>query len=243
MVLVGAVATVLVMTVLFSVANKYWGVTLTTDGLAIPKPLGQPPQVERGVGTFEFVMTQEKDRSRPVSYDPCRVIEYELNDQLAPPYTTELVHKAVATVSRATGLQFRYLGTTDRSPGYDDRPFRAAREPVLIAWTTPAVVPELEGRTAGLGGSTPRRHDLSGDLEYVTGTVALDSPALHDVLGRPGGAAQVRAIVMHELAHLVGLDHVDDTNELMHRANAGRLDFGPGDREGLAELGSGRCYH
>jgi hypothetical protein len=34
-----------------------------------------------------------------------------------------------------------------------------------------------------------------------------------------------------------------DPGELMHADNVGRLALGPGDREGLAALGSGRCFH
>ena len=35
---------------------------------------------------------------------------------------------------------------------------------------------------------------------------------------------------------------VDDTAELMYADNVGLLEFGPGDREGLAALGRGRCF-
>ena len=63
------------------------------------------------------------------------------------------------------------------------------------------------------------------------------------VLRRPNkGRAQARAIVMHELAHLVGLTHVEAPTELMNASNdSGILDFGAGDREGLRQLGMGRC--
>lgn len=46
---------------------------------------------------------------------------------------------------------------------------------------------------------------------------------------------------MHELAHVVGLDHVDDPTQLMYAENSGQLDFGAGDRAGLALLGTGEC--
>lgn len=47
---------------------------------------------------------------------------------------------------------------------------------------------------------------------------------------------------MHELAHLVGRTHVQDTNELMAEENSGRSSFGPGDMEGLRQLGGGPCF-
>jgi hypothetical protein len=41
----------------------------------------------------------------------------------------------------------------------------------------------------------------------------------------------------------VGLDHVEDPGELMYADNVGRVTLGPGDRRGLAALGSGQCFH
>ena len=73
--------------------------------------------------------------------------------------------------------------------------------------------------------------------------VALDTPQLTEIMASPNGADHARAIIVHELGHLVGLAHVDDPNELMYADNLGRLDLGPGDRRGLVALGSGRCIH
>ena len=60
-------------------------------------------------------------------------------------------------------------------------------------------------------------------------------------MDQSGGLEVARAIAMHELGHLVGLAHVDDERELMDAQNHGQVDFGPGDRRGLARLGRGRC--
>ena len=48
---------------------------------------------------------------------------------------------------------------------------------------------------------------------------------------------------MHELGHVVGLAHVHDASELMNPENVGLTRLGPGDRAGLAALGSGRCFY
>jgi predicted Zn-dependent protease len=76
----------------------------------------------------------------------------------------------------------------------------------------------------------------------VTGTVSLDAGQFPSILGRRHGPAIAQAIVMHELGHLVGLDHVDDAKQLMYPQSQGDvLDFAGGDLTGLAALGSGRC--
>lgn len=224
-------------------AHKQFGLTIGADGIAVAQPLGRPPEVGDRDGHYAFMMVQDASDS-PVAYDPCRPIEYVVNDAARPAGAEDVLAEAIAEISAATGLVFRAVGTTrdePRSAGSLRAPLR--REPVHIAWTTPSAVPELDGRVAGIGGSTARKDEYSGTQYYVTGMVALDAPQLGDVLARPGGEAQVRAIVIHELSHLVGLDHVDDPGELMYADNVGRLDLGPGDRRGLALVGAGRCIH
>jgi hypothetical protein len=77
---------------------------------------------------------------------------------------------------------------------------------------------------------------------YTNGSVALDTPDLSRMLSIPKGRAVVRAVIMHELGHVVGLAHVHDRSELMHADNHGLTTFGPGDLQGLAQLGSGHCF-
>jgi hypothetical protein len=234
---------VLLMTVgLLVGAHQLWGITPTAHWFRTPHPLGAPPAVTPGVGTFAFSAHQPGDPSRPVAYDPCREIEYEVNGALAPPGSGHIVAEAVSRIHQATGLHFRYVGRTDRLPQPEGAVVAPHRVPVLIAWTTPQVVPRLAGRTAGLGGSVVQVDRLTGELQYVTGAVSLDAPAASLVLQQPQGRQELRAIVMHELGHVVGLAHVDAPAELMASDNHGQLDFGPGDREGLAALGGGHCF-
>lgn len=225
-----------------AVSYKQFGVRITSDGVRVRSPLGTPPEVATGLGSFSFVHTQPAS-DRPVAYDPCRSVEYRVNDALAPDGGHDLLVSAIAEISAATGLQFVAVGATDDLPRRTSATLAPRRGPVLIAWTTPEVVADLAGRVAGVAGSTARKDELAGELEYLTGMVALDAPQLTGAMEDPQGAGHVRAIIVHELGHLVGLAHVDDPGELMHGDNVGRLELGPGDREGLAALGAGRCFH
>jgi hypothetical protein len=168
------------------------GLTLTTEGLSRPTPLGQAPDTATGVGTFDFAQQQPGAAEIPVTYDPCQVIHVEINNDLAPPTGDQIVRRALDEVSRATGLQFVVEGTTDRLP--DESGVTPSMgvlggdwPPVLLAWTTPDQLPDLAGEVAGVGGSQAVKDALREHWRYVTGTVALDAPALTDILQHPEG--------------------------------------------------------
>lgn len=168
-----------------------------------------------------------------------RLAELDLKHRVsgADPFPVAYAAAPVSLASRgarplATPAEHRPNRQRDR---YGDR-----WAPVLLAWTTPQQDARLEGETAGIAGSVPQSTGMSGDLRYVTGIVVLDAPQFH-ALPQVAGWERARAIVMHELGHLVGLAHVDDPLELMGEQNMIPLDFGPGDLQGLATLGSGSC--
>jgi hypothetical protein len=198
-----------------------------------------------GSGSFAFLAHQRGDRTAPVGYDPCRAIGVRINPDGAPPGSVELVRDAMAEVSDTTGLVLRYVGTSQERPHWTSTFVptflgRVQTKPVLVTWARDSEVPELEGDVAGIGGSVAVR-ERDGVTRYVTGAITLDQDAFEEIAAEPDGAAEMRAIVLHELGHVVGLAHVKDPHELMNADNVGLLDFGVGDRLGLAAVGRGSC--
>lgn len=190
-----------------------------------------------GSGEYAFLATR-RGTDLPIGWSPCEPIEYVVNPDGAPDDWEDLVDEAVATIADATGLVFDYGGETDDRDfegrfGLGGRP-----EPVLVGWADEDEVSGLEGDVAGLAGPMSRSNGVI--QSYVTGRVVLDKDAFEDLEPAIGTEKRQRAIIIHELGHLVGLDHVDDPDELMY-AETGVTELGPGDRSGLAILGNTPC--
>ncbi|MGY1840260.1 MULTISPECIES: matrixin family metalloprotease [unclassified Modestobacter] len=219
--------------------------TAPTAGIeAADNPLGTPLTPPAGGGTHQFAQVQD-DGVTPVAYDPCRPVHYVVRPDNAPYGGDLLIADAVAQISAVTGLQFVHDGATDEAPSDQRSPFQPDRygdrwAPVLVTWDTVAEQPDFAADVAGLAGSLAVSSG-NGPGVYVTGLVELDAAQFTEILSRPGGQAVARAIVLHEFAHLVGLDHVDDPTQLMYPATSVVLDFAAGDLTGLSRLGAGAC--
>ena len=183
------------------------------------------PAVEADAdGAYAFLET--RSNGSPLGFSPCREIDYVVNPAGAPDNWAELVSIAIREVSDATGLQFEDQGVTD------DRNFS---ERIDSSGNADALADDV----AGVGGPTLIQR---GNLRsFASGSVILDTD-ITDRLDRQfgGGNAQL-GLLLHELGHLVGLDHVDDPDELMYPTATSMTSFGPGDLQGLSLLGAIPC--
>lgn len=188
---------------------------------------GQPGS---GGDGYTFAMLQ-RDGETPATWGCEGTIPIEVNPDGAPSGYADLVSSAVDRINGASGFQFDVVGETS------DRNFlQRGRGPVLLGFADESEVEGLSGRVAGLGGAT-YFSEGGGRLQADGGMVALDTDVFTDSLP----ARHAEAILMHELAHVLGLGHTDSRGELMSAANFGQTDFGPGDRAGLAHLREAAC--
>lgn len=196
------------------------------------------PVVEARGGAYAFAQTQPGSDD-PVAWNPCSEVSYAVNPEGMPAGARPLVDRAIERISAATGLAFEDDGDTDRRPFTGTFVPLGGGRPVVIGWGDEAEFPELAGSVAGLGGAAPEE-GAQGRRYYVTGGIVLDTDAFTDaaVAQQP---RVVEAVVLHELGHVVGLAHVSEPMELMFADNTGQVELGPGDREGLARLGSVPC--
>lgn len=180
------------------------------DGTSPSRTVGvTPPYPPRGsASAWKRFSTQAR-------WDPCTVVDYRTNLRKAPKGAQALVDRAFDAVHAATGLTFRYAGHTKKVPfsrGPQSKQFLSSG--LVVAWTTPQAVKALAGSTAGIGGSTARRSN-GGPWRYAFGGVSLDATQRLPVKGF-GKGKSTGALLLHEIAHAIGLDHVSDKGQIMY---------------------------
>lgn len=196
------------------------------------------PEVAPPPGEGGYAFLQER-HDGPVRFDPCTPIHYVVREAGAPPGGAALVQEGFRQLQASTGLQFVDDGPTTEPYAETRRlvqPDRYGKRvvPVLVVWSDQAENPGLR-EAAGFAGPLPADPDGRG-VRWVSGNVVLDTADLVRA-----GPVVAQAIVLHELGHLVGLDHVDDPADLMHGEGGRHAGLTPGALRGLAALGAGPC--
>jgi hypothetical protein len=124
---------------------------------------------------------------------------------------------------------------------YQPERFGRRWAPLLIGWVPPGVTDlGLGGGVQGISLSVavPGRSGPS----LVSGQVVLD--AGNRLAAGFGPGTTDGEVLLHELAHAVGLGHVLDPTQVMYpQTTHSESQFGAGDRAGLAALGAAAGCH
>jgi hypothetical protein len=170
-----------------------------------------------------------------VGWRHCRRINYRVNYDHAPRRSRWHVQEAIRRLERATGMHFRYRGRTAAKPNPRGRGYpRGTR--LVVGWDGPRN-PWLTRGALGVGGWAAR-----GNGAIVKGFVIVN----HRIRVAPGfgrgprfGVQGTRGqVLMHELAHTVGLAHVRARAQLMFpKTTRKKATWGAGDWNGLRKQG------
>lgn len=206
-------------------------------------PLGTPKPPPYASDSYRFLATN--DDGTPVGYSPCRPLHYVVNADLVPAGAQDLIPEAINTMSLATGIRFIYDGPTSEQPSAQRAPYQPDSygdrwAPLLVSWTTPEAAPQLKGKVIGTGGSTHFSYD-DGPKTFVTGSLELDAPQISEELGQPDGKLYATAVILHELSHVMGLEHVEDHRQLMFPEIGTPEGLVAGDLNGLYKLAGALC--
>jgi hypothetical protein len=178
---------------------------------------------------------------RPVRWNPCEPIHYVVNLNEAPPGSLSDVEEAVRRVSADTGISFVFDGSTQEIPQRDRSSYVPSLygerwAPVVIAWANQAETDiafhDGEDQFAAVSRPLAPPDDTA---QFVSGWVVINASDRNP--SGWGSSAYQGPTILHELGHIMGLDHVDSKAELMEPSGGYVTDFGPGDLAGLELLG------
>lgn len=205
---------------------------------------------------YSIATSSVGDQTLVMRWNPCQErITYQVNAAGAG-RTAAARRSALADARRAfdllgdaTGITFTFTGTTDVVPTGSDWPVTAPAE-IVVAW-----IDDRAGRSSTLlqhmsngmavaatGGYSFKRWTFGKQWTGATGRgfVVVDAHAARIQAGFGAGLTRGN-LLLHELGHVMGLQHIEATSELMHPVLLPRPAAGyhAGDLAGLAEVGVG----
>jgi hypothetical protein len=168
----------------------------------------------------------------PVRWNPCVAIPYSVNLGGYDASFRQVITEAVERLEAATGLPLVPVGDTTYMPtSTNGAQFPGATSAMVIALGDELQTDQVPGNVVG-------RTVITYFTTIGRATVVIDMGDIGS--SAPWSGTGLGPVLMHELGHAVGLDHVNDPSQLMNPFTSpnGPKTYSAGDLTGLWQLGA-----
>lgn len=213
---------------------------IVASGVSLPSPVVETLNVAgiplQNQSTAFDVLYRNPDGS-PVTWKTCTV-QWVYDPSGAPSGAFAVITEAFTKASDLTGIDFVYAGEVQALPQQGWAPARQGEgfEPVQVVWASPASTDVLTGAENAV--ALPAVLESSEGSALVGGAIVFNRETAGRLSLDFERGSGLGAVALHEIGHLVGLAHVQESASLMHPGGRQwRFGLTEGDRAGFAAMG------
>lgn len=190
---------------------------VASSGLVAGMLLVSPPLSATQNTQYAWMVPQPNKPSQPVTWNACKSLTYNYDAGFKSKVLKKHVDNAFAKTAKYSNIKFVKVSASRKAN-------------VKVSFK------DLAHPTLGNGGFS-YKYTIFPDNSLGSGTATRGWLRIDRDLLTKNSLLQ-QAVTLHEVGHVVGLGHVDDTNQLMYPITEDNLvSYAPGDIAGLKKLG------